>query len=197
MPPTIQALLAERLDRLTSEEREILECGAVEGEVFHRSSCAALSARRAHEAELDSLLTALVRKELIRPHPATFRDDHAFRFRHLLIRDAAYDALPKGNRADLHEKFARLAGAHRRPRLVELDEIAGWHLEQPCATAENSAETSIPRWRAGPPTICTRPADAPASAATWQPQETCSSALSWRQRRSRAVCGSALTSPSC
>ena len=70
-----------------------------------------------------------MRKELIRPHPATLRDDVAFRFRHLLIRDAAYDGLPKAARAELHERFARMARAHGR-ELVELDEIVGWHLEQ-------------------------------------------------------------------
>jgi predicted ATPase len=58
-----------------------------------------------------------------------FQGDEAYRFRHLLIRDAAYDALPKADRAELHERFAawlEQAGAG----LPELDEIIGWHLEQ-------------------------------------------------------------------
>ena len=59
----------------------------------------------------------------------TLPDDDAFRFRHLLIRDAAYEALPKASRAELHERFAVwLEG--RAPDLVELDEILGYHLEQ-------------------------------------------------------------------
>jgi len=128
VPATIQALLAARLDLLTTEEREILERGAIEGEVFHRSAARALSGEHT-ETEVDSRLTGLVRKELIRPHPATIRDDKAFRFRHLLIRDAAYDALPKATRADLHEKFARWL-EQAVGDIVELDEIAGWHLEQ-------------------------------------------------------------------
>jgi tetratricopeptide (TPR) repeat protein len=73
-------------------------------------------------------LLGLVRKELMRPSPATFPDDEAFRFRHLLIRDAAYDALPKATRAELHERFARWLEAHAN--LVEQDEIVGYHLEQ-------------------------------------------------------------------
>ena len=53
---------------------------------------------------------------------ATCPDDDAFRFRHILIRDAAYDALPKATRADLHERFARLArGTRRRPRRARRD----------------------------------------------------------------------------
>ena len=74
-------------------------------------------------------LAALVRKELIRPDRSRLPGDDAFRFRHLLIRDAAYEALPKATRAELHERFADWL-EQRRPRLVELDEILGYHLEQ-------------------------------------------------------------------
>jgi tetratricopeptide (TPR) repeat protein len=66
---------------------------------------------------------------LIRPHPPTIAGDDAFRFRHILIRDAAYAGLPKALRADLHERFARWL-EKRSPGVSEVDEIAGWHLEQ-------------------------------------------------------------------
>jgi class 3 adenylate cyclase len=128
VPSTIQALLAARLERLAVEDRELLECGAVEGEVFHRSAVRGLVGERL-AAEVDSQLAGLVRRELIRPHPATLRGEQAFRFRHLLIRDAAYDGLPKATRADLHERFARWL-EETAVQLVELDELAGWHLEQ-------------------------------------------------------------------
>jgi hypothetical protein len=75
------------------------------------------------------LLAGLVRKDLIRPHTPTLAGDAAFRFRHLLIRDAAYDSLPKATRAELHQRLAR-ALEHAAPELAGLDEIAGWHLEQ-------------------------------------------------------------------
>ena len=128
VPPTIQALLAARLERLGVEERELLERGAVEGEVFHRLAVKALAGERL-AAEIELRLAGLVRKELIRPHPSILKGDDAFRFRHLLIRDAAYDTLPKATRADLHERFAYWLEEHA-PDLLELDEIAGWHLEQ-------------------------------------------------------------------
>ncbi len=128
VPATIQALLAARLEGLPAGERELLERGAVEGEVFHRSAVRALvGAGSAHE--VDSHLASLVRKELIRPHPPTLPGDGAYRFRHLLIRDAAYDGLAKRVRADLHERFGLWLG-QAAPELAELDEIAGWHLEQ-------------------------------------------------------------------
>ncbi len=126
VPPTIQALLAARLDQLAAGERGILECGAVEGEVFHRGAVKALAPA---EAELDSRLTTLVRKELVRPDRATMPGEEAYRFRHLLIRDAAYDALPKATRAALHESFARWLDSHA-DSLIELDEIVGYHFEQ-------------------------------------------------------------------
>jgi class 3 adenylate cyclase/DNA-binding winged helix-turn-helix (wHTH) protein len=128
VPPTIQALLAARLECLPLEEREVLERGAIEGEVFHRTTVRAL-ANLKPAAELGRRLAGLVRKELIRPHTPAFQNDEAFRFRHMLIRDAAYDGLPKATRAELHERFARWL-EENASELAELDEIAGWHLEQ-------------------------------------------------------------------
>ncbi len=76
-------------------------------------------------------LAGLVRKALIRSDKPRFPGEDAFRFRHLMIRDAAYDALPKGTRADLHERFAVWLEDHGTD-LVELDELLGYHLEQTC-----------------------------------------------------------------
>ncbi|HEY7693181.1 MAG TPA: adenylate/guanylate cyclase domain-containing protein [Gaiellaceae bacterium] len=126
VPPTLRALLAARLDQLEPEERQVLEGGAVEGEIFHRGAVQALTPR---ELQLTPRLAALVRRELIRPDQAQLPGEDGFRFRHLLIRDAAYDALPKSTRADLHERFAGWL-EHRGAELVELDEILGYHLEQ-------------------------------------------------------------------
>jgi class 3 adenylate cyclase len=126
VPPTIQALLTARLDSLPPAERSVLERGAVEGQVFHRGAVAALAPE---ELQVDTRLVSLVRKELVRPdQPALPRDD-AYRFRHLLIRDAAYEALPKATRIELHERFATWLEEHGAD-LVELDEIVGYHFEQ-------------------------------------------------------------------
>ena len=128
VPPTIQALLAARLDQLDPEERSVLERGSVEGRTFHRGAVAALAEG---DGAVDQRLIALVRKELVRPDRAQLSGDDAYRFRHLLIRDAAYDALPKATRADLHERFARWIEEHGG-ELVEIDEILGYHREQAC-----------------------------------------------------------------
>jgi class 3 adenylate cyclase/tetratricopeptide (TPR) repeat protein len=126
VPPTLQALLAARLDQLEVAERTVLEHGAVEGEVFHRSAVQALTPE---ETRLTTRLTALVRRELIRPDKPQLARDDAFRFRHLLIRDAAYEATPKATRADLHEQLATWL-EEQATGLVELDELLGHHLEQ-------------------------------------------------------------------
>ena len=125
VPSSLKALLAARLDQLDPAERRVLERGSVEGEVFHRGVVQALAPE---EGQVTTRLAALVRRELIRPERALFEGEDGFRFRHLLLRDAAYDALPKAVRAELHSGFA--AWLERRGDLVELDEIVGFHLEQ-------------------------------------------------------------------
>jgi class 3 adenylate cyclase/tetratricopeptide (TPR) repeat protein len=125
VPSSVQALLQARLDQLDSAERQVMERGSVEGQIFHRNAVLDLT----RWADVEAQLAGLVRKELIHPAQATFSGDHAFRFRHLLIRDAAYDALPKETRADLHEQFAGWLAEHGE-ELIELDEVVGYHLEQ-------------------------------------------------------------------
>ena len=126
VPPTLRALLAARLDQLEPHGRLLLERGAVEGEVFHRGAVHTLAPE---EPEVLPRLAALVRHGLIRPERAHIPGEDAFRFCHLLIRDAAYDALPKAVRADLHRRFAEWL-EERQAALADLDELVGYHLEQ-------------------------------------------------------------------
>jgi class 3 adenylate cyclase/tetratricopeptide (TPR) repeat protein len=125
VPPTIQLLLASRLDQLGRDERQAIERAAVEGDIFHLGLVEALMPREERGGVSDCLL-ALVRKELIRPHRATFAGEDAFRFRHLLIHEAAYRAVPKEMRAELHEGCAHWLGQ----KGGEYDELVGYHFEQ-------------------------------------------------------------------
>ena len=128
LPPTIQAVLAARLDQLEPAERTVLEAASVVGREFWTEALAEL-ARREVGNELSSALRLLVRKELIRPN-ADGSGDEAFRFRHLLIRDAAYEAIPKARRAGLHEQFADWLERTAGDRRSVVDELLGFHLEQ-------------------------------------------------------------------
>ena len=105
----------------------MVERGSVEGRLFHRGAVSALLSER-ERVDVGAHLLTLVRKELIRPDRAIVPGDDGFRFGHALIRDAAYDEIPKRQRAALHEAYAdwlvsRLGDATP-------DEIVGYHLEQ-------------------------------------------------------------------
>ncbi len=129
VPPTIEALLAARIDGLPAAERDIAERASVIGRVFEASAVRELVADSASET-LGRDLLALVRKEFIRPDRAELSIGDAYKFRHILIRDAAYRALPKSERAALHEAFADWLERAAGDRVQEYMEIVGFHLEQ-------------------------------------------------------------------
>jgi class 3 adenylate cyclase/tetratricopeptide (TPR) repeat protein len=129
IPPTIQALLAARLDRLAPDERKVMERAAVIGHTFYSTAVAELSPPD-ERAAVPTRLMALVRKELIRPDRSDFIADDAYLFRHALIRDAAYDGMAKTMRAELHERFARWLETTAAGRAYEYSEFIGHHLDQ-------------------------------------------------------------------
>jgi class 3 adenylate cyclase len=123
IPASLEALLASRLDRLSSDERAVLERAAVVGREFTRRAVEALWESEDTGAVSRSLM-AFARRRLVKPDRAASAGDDAFRFDHVLIRDAAYASLTKGERARLHEQLARWLDERG-----ELDEIVGHHLE--------------------------------------------------------------------
>jgi class 3 adenylate cyclase/tetratricopeptide (TPR) repeat protein len=125
VPASIQALLSARLERLAEPERAVVGCAAIEGKVFHHGAVASLFGD-----EVGAHLQALVRKELVRPEATDLPGEEAFRFRHLLIRDAAYESMPKERRADLHAQFADWFERAVGERGAEYDEVLGYHLER-------------------------------------------------------------------
>jgi class 3 adenylate cyclase len=129
VPPSVAALLAARLERLTDEERRAIGSASVIGKVFYVGAVRELLPE-ADRANAGPLVRSLVRKELVRETRSTIPGEDAFEFRHILIRDAAYAAIPKERRAEQHRRFAdwcvRIAG----DRIEELEEIVGYHLEQ-------------------------------------------------------------------
>ena len=129
VPPSIQVVLAARLDGLTAPERRVVERAAVIGQLFGREALAALADPR-DVADVDEILAQLDRRGLVRPDETATAGGRAYRFRHILLTEAAYARLTKDVRADLHARFADwLAGAAGR-RARELDEVLGYHLER-------------------------------------------------------------------
>jgi len=129
VPPAISALLAARLDRLSSDERRVLEAASVVGEVFEPEAVRALVDGQM-TARVTEVLGTLLRKDLVRPSASDVGATEAVRFRHILLRDAAYDAIPKAERAVLHETFADHLGRALGERAAEFDEFIGYHLER-------------------------------------------------------------------
>jgi class 3 adenylate cyclase/tetratricopeptide (TPR) repeat protein len=129
IPPTINALLAARLERLDREERAVIQRASVVGRTFWWGAVTELSPPP-EQAAVGGHLQALVRRELVRPDRSRFVGEDAFRFSHILIRDAAYAGTTKELRAELHERLAGWLERRAADRPTELEEIVGYHLEQ-------------------------------------------------------------------
>jgi class 3 adenylate cyclase/tetratricopeptide (TPR) repeat protein len=126
VPPTIQALLSARLDRLNREEHAILDPAAVIGVEFPTPAVTDLSPPTIRD-RVGSLLESMTTKQLVRPTGSVVV---GYRFSHQLIRDTAYQSMLKRGRAKLHELFADWLTAHESDRLGEVEEVIGYHLEQ-------------------------------------------------------------------
>ena len=130
LPPTIEALLGARLERLQVDEREVTVRASVIGQEFWRGAASELLPDPLRP-ELDRLLAALLGRQFLRPGSDTsFAGEPAFGFHHILLRDVAYQTLLKELRAELHERFASWLERRAGARLAEYEEIVGYHLEQ-------------------------------------------------------------------
>ncbi|HEX2028925.1 MAG TPA: BTAD domain-containing putative transcriptional regulator [Nitriliruptorales bacterium] len=132
IPPTVQALLTARLDRLGPAERDLLRCASVIGVDVPLDALATLVPDGVRPY-LDRHLAALSGKELIRPWPQA-DGRRGFDFGHVLIQQAAYRSLTRGTRAELHERLADwldvTGGAGGAAGRAEVEELVGHHLEQ-------------------------------------------------------------------
>jgi DNA-binding SARP family transcriptional activator len=116
-PPTVEALLASRLDRLDPRELAVLRRAAVVGRLFSREELDDVTPLDEAERTRNHLVE-LTQRGLLHP------EEGIFRFHHVLVRDVAYRGIPKSDRADLHELAAK--GLDRRDGP---DELVGYHFE--------------------------------------------------------------------
>jgi class 3 adenylate cyclase len=127
VPPTIQALLASRLERLNAADRRVLEVASVVGTDFSLSAVAALADQGS--AEITSALNRLRRLDLVQPTGTYAGDEPVWRFHHVLIRDVAYRRLLKSDRAELHERLADWVQGRAANAAFQSDEVIARHLE--------------------------------------------------------------------
>jgi DNA-binding SARP family transcriptional activator/tetratricopeptide (TPR) repeat protein len=128
-PPSVQALLGARLDRLSPEERALLDHASVLGVEFAWDALAELLPDEIADTG-PAGLHRLAHKGLVRPLDLGIKDPGTWTFAHALIREAAYDSLSKRRRAALHAQLAEWFEGATRQKLPEVDELAGYHLEQ-------------------------------------------------------------------
>ncbi|HEX5938335.1 MAG TPA: adenylate/guanylate cyclase domain-containing protein [Actinomycetota bacterium] len=148
IPPTIQALLSARLDRLGPIDRVVVERAAVIGQVFFRGAVEDLSPDEVRRHAGESLQT-LTNRELVTPHESSFAGQEAYRFMHILIREAAYHGLLKRTRAELHVRFIDWLERVASDRVLEFEEIRGYHLEQAFFTLQQLTPNDEKVWQIG------------------------------------------------
>ena len=129
VPRSISLLLAARLDSLDAGDRRVAQRASVVGRIFERGAIEDLSPP-GERGSLGGRLLSLTRRQVIRPDLPGLDGDDAFRFRHVLIRDAAYEALTKGERADLHERCGRWLVEAAGDRFAEYVEIIAHYFAQ-------------------------------------------------------------------
>jgi class 3 adenylate cyclase/tetratricopeptide (TPR) repeat protein len=129
VPPTIHALMSARVDGLPPGERSVGQRAAVVGRQFEEPAVVAMTDEEARR-DVAIRLEALVGRNLLAHEGSDREDAAAFKFRHILIRDAAYEGLTKAERAELHERFADWLEVTSGDRVGQYREILGYHLEQ-------------------------------------------------------------------
>ena len=129
IPATIQALLAARLDRLSTGERAVIQRAAVIGRQFAAGAVTHLLPETARPAA-GRHLRELVHRGLITPEQTRFAGNELMRFHHILIRDVAYAVCPKEERGRVHEAYAELLDANVGGPVGDIDETVGFHLER-------------------------------------------------------------------
>ena len=129
LPPTIQALLSARLQRLGPGASSVLVRAAIVGKDFSEREIRALLPVEAR-APLSRNLQTLVAKGLVQRGPPGQGPFAEYSFRHILIQEAAYSSIPKSLRAELHQRYADWLEAIVSDPFPARSEILGYHLEQ-------------------------------------------------------------------
>ncbi|HEX7313509.1 MAG TPA: tetratricopeptide repeat protein [Pyrinomonadaceae bacterium] len=160
VPPTLTGVLQARLDRLTPDEKTVLQRGSVIGRVFwdgaveHLGAGVTAPVRRVTTSEpfsrrhvpVDELdvvraLESLRGKELIyRREAAAFAGTREYTFKHALLRDVTYESVLKRERRECHRRAADWLARHSGGRVGEYAGLIAEHFERAGASAEDAAE---------------------------------------------------------
>jgi class 3 adenylate cyclase len=126
LPASVQGLLTARVDRLSPNDRSLLQAASVIGRRFDGELLAVV----VNENDIDERLTAMEALDLI--HRENKSNDYSFK--HALVRDALYQSLLSDPRTALHLKIAEEIERRSGNRLIEVAEILTHHY---CQTARS------------------------------------------------------------
>jgi class 3 adenylate cyclase/tetratricopeptide (TPR) repeat protein len=140
LPDSVHALIAARLDTLSSDRKSLLQDAAVVGKVFWAGAVAEIGGREPREVDL--ALHELVRKELVRPMRATSMEGESeYAFWHLLVRDVAYSQIPRAERVRRHRAAASWIERKAGERVEDLAEVLAHHYLQALELAQAAGDT--------------------------------------------------------
>ena len=132
MPPSVQALLASRIDRLPEREKRVLQTASV----IDREFAAGLLARvvKLDETELPAALTALVQAEFL--YETALYPEQEYTFKHPLTQEVAYESQLRERRARVHEAVAKALEEIHADQLDERAALLAHHWERAGVGAE-------------------------------------------------------------
>jgi len=137
VPATLHASLIARLDRIGAAAKEVAQIGAVLGREFSYELIQAVAQRNA--AELQVALARLTEAGLLFCRGAP---PHAsYLFKHALVQDAAYGALLRGRRRELHARVAAVLEQHFAELIDRQPEFLAHHL-----TAAGDIARAVDQW---------------------------------------------------
>jgi class 3 adenylate cyclase/tetratricopeptide (TPR) repeat protein len=126
VPETVQALMAARLDTLRPELKALLHDAAVVGRIFWSGAVAGIGGR--DRGEIRRELNELVHREFVRPvRVSSIESEDEFSFWHALVRDVAYQQIPRSPRAEKHLAAAGWVEQTAAERVADHAEILVYH----------------------------------------------------------------------
>jgi tetratricopeptide (TPR) repeat protein len=129
VPETLQALVTARLDTLPPDLKAVLQDASVIGRVFWTGAVAEMTGRPRDDIRRD--LNELARRDFVRPvRVSSIYGEDELSFWYALVRDVAYQQIPRSVRADKHVAAARWVEASARDRLDDHAEILAHHFQQ-------------------------------------------------------------------
>jgi len=145
LPETVQALIAARLDTLSTELKSLLQDASVLGKVFWTGALAAMGGRPRDEVLAG--LRELVRREFVRPaRVSSMRDEEEFSFWHVLVRDVAYQQIPRAARGEKHVQAAEWIERASEGRLADQSEFLAHHYAQALELRRAAGEIGDAKW---------------------------------------------------